>query len=558
MKKSQKSPNKNVEVGTDSSVAVAVDETDLVRLRDWIQRCNPGSLGTIENWAAKLGRGKPGTTRFMKILRTEGVVQFGRGLSLRKPSGIEVLASNENSKPSNLVRDRSLFLVSKIQEEIQSGNFSAGESLPKSIWFTNEYQISPNTVSRVMLLLARENLIYKKGRQWIVGNPQIGAEQWRDKVILLFCTRLHTWRSLTTSPRTMGFTHSLEHEADKFGVRLIPVFDTQPGKTFVGTQGKRSIGQVIQDLGERYLGTICVEPVEYWKDPKEWVQFLTRFGPVTHFDPHNKVIPELLKIHRYKRVHFFEPPSIDICRDFLLEKKARKISFVSPLNQNWATRRGQALAKSFAKNFTSRVGPEFHFVGPIDSLPFTDSNKVKEKLVDQINKLARDSKPFREILLHSAMVITKRNKNLKQLSSELQNKNYGNICMTLAEYFSSNTLHKIPDIEEETAWVIFLTPLLIYLTVNINPDWLVFPNDQIAAHALDWFMFMGIEKKQKFKVLSFDNDLRYRGYPMATVDFGFRALGYRAFHSLAKIVSVGSEGMRNISAKPRIIERAFR
>jgi DNA-binding LacI/PurR family transcriptional regulator len=84
---------------------------------------------------------------------------------------------------------------------------------------------------------------------------------------------------------------------------------------------------------------------------------------------------------------------------------------------------------------------------------------------------------------------------------------------------------------------------------------LICPNDSLAYQYWMWLGRAGYSVPRHVSLISFDNSLQGRIYPVSTVDFGFAHLGYQAAHIMIGDISVHSDKDGNIAGVCTVVDR---
>jgi len=120
--------------------------------------------------------------------------------------------------------------------------------------------------------------------------------------------------------------------------------------------------------------------------------------------------------------------------------------------------------------------------------------------------------------------------------------------------------HKVSEDEavilENTHVLNSASALFPFLSGVVGPTAIIAPNYEIVQwYVTKWLTCLGLDIPASFSLLSFDYvDLGVlKG--ITTVDLGFGALGYQAFHAITRIAPIDRNRMSEIKVRPMIIDR---
>ena len=81
-------------------------------------------------------------------------------------------------------------------------------------------------------------------------------------------------------------------------------------------------------------------------------------------------------------------------------------------------------------------------------------------------------------------------------------------------------------------------------------------NDVLAKEYYLWFRALGLRIPRDLSIISFDNMYESKAYGIASVDFGYADMGYRAAHLLIGDIPVATDGRRwHIRPEPVLHDR---
>jgi hypothetical protein len=174
--------------------------------------------------------------------------------------------------------------IEKMETMLSTGEWRAGQELPKARAICAEWNISASTLCTALQTVYEHKWIHKQGKKWIGGPEQMngditGNAKIRVAVltILIFQHRLEEWGDFY-SDLLAGFVHSFGMEANRHRVRLFPVLsgEEKPMDSLFPT-GKRAIGKCIQSLGSGYLGTLVTPMALTTRNMQDWLVYFTKF-----------------------------------------------------------------------------------------------------------------------------------------------------------------------------------------------------------------------------------------------------------------------------------------
>lgn len=243
----------------------------------WIQSGH--SLPSARQIAHAKGVSTRTVLRALHVFAELGYLRIHQGAAIQSTS--EKIENGSESIIPIVSRTPALEKIAKkIHHGISQVRFRSGEPLPKSSWLCQEWHISPKILTAACRLLEKQGWLEKKGREWFVGGamPDVTDDFSANRpAILLLCNRPEEWSEFHSNLLD-GLARSLEFEAQRFGVRLVPVLSGLVKSSPDFPIGKAEIRKSIQNLGAAYLGTIVTPRIEEMPDLDSWCAWLWRFG----------------------------------------------------------------------------------------------------------------------------------------------------------------------------------------------------------------------------------------------------------------------------------------
>lgn len=420
----------------------------------------------------------------VRVLVDEGLLLSKRGSGITKATG-------GGANP----RDR---LFADVKTLIQDGVWRPGDRVPKFDYLAAKHAVSRTTVFLAVDRLARELLIHKRGKFWIVGprpsahsRGAAAAATHPSAVALALCTGIseRTHSNFFVLP----FVETLGAELRESGLDLLygyrtkdPLFDT----ALVPYQGLAAVRGNIRDWGERFRGTVILDR---WMDAElleEWYDTFSVSGtrPVIFFDhagDHQSLTRTELRFgDTYYFMHLDEDGAVRLALERLIDMGHEIVGLPTPSwpKSEWVARR-TGLVRKVAAGYsrlreivTAPLAEEFFGAAgtddpqPCDSLRFTEL----------VNKWARARTPARDIRGVDTRV-----------SPEVLIRGTDSLTSIISR--------------GATAFLCL--------------------NDHIAQLCYLWCNSAGIGIPRDLSLISFDNSREYQFTPLSTIDFGFSRLG---------------------------------
>jgi hypothetical protein len=413
-----------------------------------------------------------------------------------------------------------------IRERIVSGTYRAGRALPKVNYFVLTDRVSPNTVSAVCAQLAREDLIYKAGKQWVVGAAppkesarSIGIGHNSPTVLLLFNFGMD-WEpffsNLWMAPFSGTFVTELQHYgwATRMGflVNAGARADTEGPPTPVGNS---QILAFAKSLEEEYRGAVLYFGTGPYDSAPECVRLLLGLGrPVIVWD-HNDRLESFCRETVRKppppcfRFHFDERTGIRVALQALAAQGHRTVGlpfYVSPA-ASWIPGRVQMI-QEIARTVTPPI-----------SVITSEQRETFWKYETGFN--------------------------LAWYPRDLMS------ALTQGDGKPGKAVQRRPSLR---SLLLANTPSLTTL-LDRGVTAIVCLNDSIAREIYLWATYAGMRIPGDISLISFDNRVDCRNFPVTTIDFGFSRLGYQAAHLLIGDIPVKADKRGNIPGPCTIMDR---
>ena len=409
-----------------------------------------------------------------------------RGLVITR-RGASTIASGAHVAQS---RDR---LIGKMRENILNGSWKAGEPAPKFAYFESTYRVSTDTISAAFLALAKEWIVHKLGRRWIIGPARrraASAVARGQPTVLLAVPYLGNLRGLFEFSFNARFMIPFSEELMRAGIRQhfaqMRTIDSEE----IQRRAIRDAEALIRQSGDRYLGAFVHRGPyrfdEYHDNMDRWINFLrTRDKPVVFFDSNgaNEIYSRARygNCPRYFRMHFDEHAGVRCALDALTGAGHRRIGFPVPSEEpsEWITLRAK-IAETILRQ--SCPDSEMLIVALREGIWNVSAHDVYDSMYSKITasrKGKQSGKGFRS----SYRALLESTPSFREL------------------------------LEKQVTAIIA-------------------PNDTFALAYYQWFSEAGIEIPRRLSMISFDNAPEAAPFPISTIDFGFGRLGHQAAHVL--------------------------
>jgi DNA-binding LacI/PurR family transcriptional regulator len=442
----------------------------------------------------------------MHALREKGVVAFR--------SGRWVLLTGSKAGKAQTAEAESAHhkLYCLIKSRIADGIYKAGLKLPKFDYFVINERVSKHTVQRAFVLLEKENLIHKQGKQWQAGPSRpraasrpagIAANQ--PTILLVFFSE--TWMRPFFNSFIAPFSTTFSRELMGYGFQpFLTAQNIITSRDLSSEEGFSHIQSIISSLGRQYKGALVYSFADEG-DLDRWLPFLQSFSkPVAYFDSTNEgerfVRGNFGLKEKYHRLFLDEHAAVSLALNTLTQAGHTKIGMpdIHHETAEWAKRRIK-IAQQIAGGMT----PSVKII----------TSKNQESFWQFLD--GARSKPFAYRL--GKTLSLKRSKKRKP-----------------REILFSRT------------------PSMAKL-LDKGATALLAVNDNAALEYYLWLKEAGFDVPRDISLLSFDNRPDMLGQPLSTIDFGFQRLGYLAAHIFIGDLPVRAAGNGNIGGPCTLVNR---
>jgi len=447
----------------------------------------------------------------VRLLAQRGALTVEKGKKIRRPG-------------TTMPRSQDA-LYSQLQSRIADGTFRTDRPLPKYAYLQREFRVSADTVVAALDRAARDGLIYKSGKQWLVGAPRrhaAGGHAQRTRIVMVLIANRLNWFELNENSFVRPFTGALLGEFRDAGVHVQLAIQRLDSRVASIPTGMQETLAYIRGLGEKYAGTLV-----YLQSPErtvgKWMSALCRFRkPAVVFDNSDSLAALTRRNidagECYYRCFFDEPAAIALAIDALRERGHRRIGMFSTAgNVAWMRRRIDMIEQAAA-----RIAPEMTFFrarledafGVFDDDRSRRSRRLDDphdidsflmKLTSPGSSL-RDDRPFRR----------------KDPPRR-------------AVWEKTRSLRELLQTHQTTAWIA--------------------PNDLYARKLYAWAKYVGLRVPEDISMISFDNASDSYLFPLASIDPGFAYLGYLAAHALIGDITVPAGPGGQIAGRCRLVDR---
>ncbi len=545
------------------------------RLHNDLSDYSSTRLPTIRQLAGRYGVSHVTMVRACGILKEQGVLEGRRGMPLQRKH------SDLHRQPDALEPPHSSLeeICARIEDDIATGRFRAGDKLPKVLFYVKEYSVSNHTVLKAYRELERRGLIRREGKSWIIGSagrPRPIFYNEEPPVILLIEPRRLFWQRQIRHSRTLRFATSFMQEAERWGVQALSLsvamgFDEREGHTI----DWQTVARLIRDLGNRYLGALAPFGAKDKANPADYIREALRFGkPVVWLDRHDDGRIEGFNPRLFTRCHFSEQNVIELAIHHLYETGHRTVGYVChDTGSYWRIKRLQDLCEEAGRR------PHFKVIGFTQPTGFYDGlfNDRFPRLLSRLRSCSPPNvdKALRRLASLAPMVdewskIPKKEPREPREPGSIDEWERCIDELTLLAPVPKNTPRFIHDAVAvlrairytpvyqryaHLGYSLNLSPALMKALNHPDITALITPNDQDARNIFEWLRNAGIQIPREISLLSFDNSDSLAGFPVTTIDFGFGVLGYNAFHLFLGDVPVKRNRRGEIASQPHIVHR---
>jgi DNA-binding LacI/PurR family transcriptional regulator/DNA-binding transcriptional regulator YhcF (GntR family) len=405
-------------------------------------------------------------------------------------------------------------LTLDLRRGIEDGSYRIGDPLPKTAWLASRHSSSPNTIAAAMSGLRRAGLVHKKGKAWIVGpsvtRADFSAAREAPVIMMLFAEDT-SYEGFFSVNFVEPFARNFCDEIDKHGCLLsIGIFHTKSGDASANVPaGISEIRAHVMALGKRYRGAFVFAQPATVSDLGDHLVSLSKLGkPVVYFDFDDTgglLTRSALGIDakRCFRCHFDEPAAVALAVCALASHGHRTIGlpcYGSPAFA-WTQRRIELLQAA---------------IRPPCRLVCADLNEPFWKMEETFSAGYFLSEFGLEPPMNGSGGLVRRRSLRKRLLDS--------------------------------------TPSLASL-LDSGVTALVALNDTIARKLFLWLRAAEIAVPGKMSLISFDNVIDSRIFPIATIDTGFSRLGYLAAHLFIGDIPVLAGGNGDIAGPVMLVNR---
>jgi DNA-binding LacI/PurR family transcriptional regulator/DNA-binding transcriptional regulator YhcF (GntR family) len=486
------------------------------------------------------------------ILAGEGIVirRQGSGVLIAGREVVEPHPPEQSEKhtPAERVRDY-------VRDRINDGTYRRRNPLPKTAFLSMRLGVSHHAVTAAYRLLREANLAHKQGRRWIAG-PRITASVTAPAglpVVVLLQSRESFWADMAKRDFFEAFCRSFQSEVESYDVQLMPaLFDTDSPSSGILPAGLRAVHRFIRSLGHRYRGCLICNAMKEREDLPRWLEELSRFKqPVVWFD-RLKENPSLkISSPWLVRCHEAEEYAVQLALTHLYELEHRHVAFPVYAPLRWVENRGRMIARlaermAFESLSTSSGG---------ESLFFGDGTEEQAAFLRACHDM--DFPCINSATSYIQAVWG----GIRPVVSESVHRAYrrdrfAGIALLVRHFLQEHSSLPKPLTEFPVLpWLVALTPVLSPILAQKRITALIAPNDQAAHWYYLWLRAYGLRVPQDISLISFDNLWRLQSLPITSVDFGYGYLGFAAFHSIMRDITLTTDRTGTIAAQPRIVRR---
>jgi hypothetical protein len=340
---------------------------------------------------------------------------------------------------------------------------------------------------------------------------------------------------------------------ESYDIQLMPaLFDTTSPSSGILPAGSRAVHRFIQSLGHRYRGCLVCNAMKELDGLPRWLEELTRFKqPVVWFD-RLKENPSLTVSSPWLvRCHEAEEYAVELALNHLHELDHRHIAFPFHSHLRWIDNRGRIIARLAERMcFDSlSISP------PGESLFFTDRTEEQALFLQACHD--RGFPCVKSAMSYLQTVWSGIRPSMSEsVHRAFREDRYAGVALLVRHFLEERSPLPTPLAEFPVLpWLVALTPVLSPILAREHITALIAPNDQAAHWYYLWLRAYGLRIPRDISLISFDNLWRLQSLPITSVDFGYGYLGFAAFHSIMRDITLNADRSGNIAARPRIVRR---
>jgi len=478
-----------------------------------IANANSKGMGDLPRSVSQLSKrfGVSGGTvkKALDMLRADGLL-----------AGNAALLSAPERKKGSVGSHGALY--SALSRSIQTGEYAPGAALPKIASLAKAHHTSSVTVCRTIARMEVENLVHKSGKKWIAGPSRADARGERitgshdAPLVLAITANAEGWYSFNQDAPISAFADAFHREMDGAGIRTLAAFAHAteiPGHALI--TGRDAVMETIRLAGNRYAGAVVfIQPSEI-PDAAEWFGMLAATGrPSVYFDSTDLGARfdrrGLLLGKNHFRCHLDEKGAVRECLNALAARGHAKVAvpvFSDP-GFAWIARRAATIRQASRSSGSAIVA---HCVKHREAFwEFAEWKKIAS-FAAAFERHPREPAGAEDRAIYR-----------KQPSVEI---------------------------------ALEIMPRLTRLLTDVQPTAWVAPNDRFAREYYLWLKSLGVRIPGDLSMLSFDNQVNARFFPLSSIDLGYHALGYKAAHLIIGDMHISAGRHGNIPGPCRLIDR---
>lgn len=509
-------------------------------LRREIENAAGGSLSPRHILARKYGVSTGTVQAALALLKRDGVIIGGRGRPPRIIDPTESSSDETNSKrPSSW-----LTIAGYIEKSIVSGEFKAGDIFPKQSHYARLHRISVHTLQKALTHLVDGNVLHRDGRQYLVGGkPRLDTHAGDPlfiPVVLLLLETQRTWLNRLNSSHG-NFFRGFEAEAERFGIRMSPVFVDKKNGRREFPAGGREVYAYAKSLGGYYCGVIIPDANFAPEECRQWGRIFDSLKrPSVWFDPRGRFSRDLCGVHSV------------MCREDEREFVRTGLEHLHMLGHGriwygydpvvaWHEKRSRQLKEIAEK------------LSPVPQI--TIDNSLADRVAAGIDKAKQRLTSFassRDAMLRDRvnefLALVKR-KGLSLSEPLKQNPDMDTFSyfqkLLSARAMNFSWYEDVSTIFRLCAWDGAIDSIRESQSTAV-----IMPNDAMARIFYNCLLLRNIGIPSDMSLVSYDNAEMRRVYPISSVDRGYLRLGYWAFHVIMDDIPTPVDGNGCIYATP--------